>query len=159
MDQVLAAFRMTHEFLSGLASDIPAERFAEMPQGLNHPAWIIGHCCFVRDSALEMLGQATHLPPSYKNSFNMGSKITSDLASYPTADHLNEALTATYDRLTTAVKAVSADQLASPNPFESLRASLPKLADMLTFLMTTHEAIHAGQLSAWRRASGYPPKF
>jgi hypothetical protein len=37
-----------------------------------------------------------------------------------------------------------------------LKGPLPTVGDLLAHLMTTHEAAHLGQLSAWRRLLGLP---
>ena len=42
------------------------------------------------------------------------------------------------------------------NPFDSMAETLPTLADLLSYLLSTHEAMHLGQLSAWRRQLGLP---
>jgi len=34
---------------------------------------------------------------------------------------------------------------------------LPTRGDLLAHILTTHEATHLGQLSAWRRQLGFPP--
>lgn len=42
------------------------------------------------------------------------------------------------------------------SPFVEARREMPTLGDLLLYLLCTHEGIHLGQLSAWRRAQGLP---
>jgi len=54
---------------------------------------------------------------------------------------------------------ISAEQLDQTNISERMRPNLPKMHDLLSFVLTGHEAMHLGQLSTWRRVQGHPPLF
>ncbi|QDU71735.1 DinB family protein [Mucisphaera calidilacus] len=159
MRELLSSYRMNQSMIKAFLGDLPAERMAEMPGGVNPPAWIIGHLCIAGDGMLKLLGQSPVCPASYEKLFDMKSTPTDDLAAYPSKDEL----VATYEKIATMVtvvmESVTDETLNAENPMEGLRQPLPTIGDMLSFMMTVHEAMHVGQLSAWRRASGYKPLF
>lgn len=157
--EVIGTYQMNRGMMKQLASTIPAERFAEMPSGINPPAWIVGHCCYASDGMLKMLGREKKCPESYTKLFGMGSTPVSELSAYPSAEALLSLYESIGDEVVDAAGKVTAEQLAGENPVEFARDRLPTIGGMVTFMMTMHEAMHVGQLSAWRRASGFAPLF
>ena len=76
----------------------------------------------------------------------------------PTKAELLAAIREGHARVEAALDDADLDALAldDPNPIEFLREPFPTKRDFLAHLLTTHDAIHLGQLSAWRRAAGLP---
>jgi hypothetical protein len=71
---------------------------------------------------------------------------------------LLQALEDAHARLADAVMKASQEVLNQPTP-EKFRNRFPTVGALLAGLMTSHEASHNGQLSAWRRAMGLPSVF
>jgi uncharacterized damage-inducible protein DinB len=71
---------------------------------------------------------------------------------------LLQKLEEAHTRLADAVTKATPEVLAQPAP-EKIRARFPTVGVLLIGMMTSHEASHNGQLSAWRRAMGLPPVF
>lgn len=159
MNEILVSYRMNLGMVKTYLSDVSAERMAEMPAGLNPPVWIVGHLCVASDRLLGMLGGTPSCPDTYVGLFGKGSEPTDDLAAYPSKDELLGQRDKLATQLMLACESASEELLASENPMEMLRTPLPTVGDLVAFMLTSHEAMHAGQLSAWRRASGFKPLF
>ena len=88
----------------------------------------------------------------------MGAKPLVDRSKYPAKAELLKALEEAHIRLADAVSKATPEALAEPAP-ERMRARFPTVGHTILALMTSHEASHLGQLSAWRRALGMPSVF
>ena len=147
-----------------LAAAIPDDRFAEVPlPGMNPPAWLLGHVAVVGNFALSRLAAAgadaepVELP-GWRGNFGIGSAplVYADGFVPPTAAELRAAVRETHARVLAAAAAVPPDRLTEPTDPDRLADRFPTAGDLLTHLLTTHDAVHWGQLSAWRRAAGLP---
>lgn len=145
----------------GLVEAIPDEELTLQPvagQVINHPAWVLGHLAVSNDFAAESLGGQAVCPPAWAALFEQGTRPQADRSLYPTKavllDHLQRSVAAVKDRLAMA----SPQQLAGPAP-DVMRDFFPTMGNFVVFDMTTHAGTHLGQLSAWRRAKGYPALF
>ena len=88
----------------------------------------------------------------------MGAKPLDDRSAYPSKEVLLQKLAEAHHRLGDAVASAAPEKLAEPSP-ERIRNRFPTIGHMVLGLMTSHYANHLGQLSGWRRASGYPSIF
>ncbi len=157
-DNLLNVYRLCHAYGRKLAEDIPDERLAEQPlPGMNHPAWILGHLAFVGFRGEWLLTGREGWPVGYAELFAPGTACETDRSRYPSLVELLDAFDASHAALDAAVTAADDERWAAPNPGPGyLRQLLPNLGDMVAHIMSTHEATHLGQLSAWRRAAGMP---
>jgi hypothetical protein len=158
----LAQFAFQLGYCQRMLADIDNLELARQAiPGGNHPAWIVGHLCLAADNGLKMLGQPSRLDESFGKLFGRGSAPQADRGLYPTKETLVAKLASTHAALAAAVPAASAELLAKPNPLPvpMLQQALPTVGHLLSHLLTTHEAMHLGQLSAWRRAMGREPLF
>lgn len=138
-----------------LVADVPEEEFAEQPApGLNHPAWTLGHLAGAADFALSCLGAQPVAPDGWAAMFSPGTVPDPNRGAYPTKGELLNGYEAAHAALDAAAAAADPQQMAKPNPSEMMRARLPTLGDLIACVLTTHEAGHLGQLSAWRRMMG-----
>jgi hypothetical protein len=147
------------DYAKRLAEGIDDERMVEQPSpGMNHPAWIYGHLALCTDYALGLLGAPKLCPEPWTERFGPGSALLTDRSAYPSKGELLDALARGHEAV--AQRAASADPatLDQPHPFKMafLEGQITTVGEMLAHLMTTHEASHLGQLSAWRRAMGMP---
>lgn len=138
-----------------LVTDVPDEEFAEQPApGLNHPAWTLGHLIVTADYTLQLLGARPTAPDGWGTLFNPGTVPDPNRGAYPSKGELMNAYEAGHGAVNAAAAAADPNQMARPNPSEGMRARFPTLGDFVGYLLTTHEAGHLGQLSAWRRMMG-----
>jgi hypothetical protein len=153
-----------YSFLLGygrrLVADIDDARFVDQPApGVNHPAWLLGHLTIASDFGLRLLGRPRACPKAWHRDFGPGSEPKPDRSAYPSKEELTAALEAGHERVAEAVRTASAEDMALPHEIEFLRNGLPTKADLLSHLMTAHEAMHLGHLSNWRRQMGMPYLF
>jgi len=138
-----------------LVADVPDEELAEQPApGLNHPAWTLGHLTTGADFTLHLLGAKGVAPDGWAGLFAPGTVPDPNRATYPGKGELLNAYEAAHAAVDAAAAAADPAQMAKPNPLEMMRPRFPTLADLIGYLLTTHEATHLGQLSAWRRMMG-----
>ncbi len=153
----LKLFAFHHAFAHLLADPVPAGRFAEQPAaGVNHPAWIVGHLAFAADVGLKVSGVPTVCPAGWDATFGIGSVPASDPGAYPPKAELLALYDLTHERLTAAAPHADPAVLASPQPLDFLRPHMQTMGDLLSHILSSHEAFHLGQLSTWRRVLGFP---
>lgn len=154
-ETILAAFRFTLIYAEKLAADLADEELARLPHaGMNHAAWVLGHVALGSDLVALLLGQPTLTDKVWMARFGPGSTPVSDRAEYPSKDELLATMRRTHARAIELLAQATAEQLDSPNPTQFFPTEFPTVGALITHLMTTHAALHLGQLSAWRRALG-----
>jgi len=130
------------------ATDLAAQP-ANVP---NHAAWITGHLTLVRASLANLLGQPAD--PVDMRKYGPGSSPTPHAADYPTKTELLAAFNKAHAALVSALKTTKPETLAAQNPIEQLRAAAPTIGDLVVMMTASHDGLHLGQLSVWRRAMG-----
>lgn len=154
-ETILAAFHFTLVYAEKLTADLADEELARLPHaGMNHAAWVMGHVALGSDIVALLLGQATLTDQGWMATFGPGSTPVSDHAKYPSKDELRETMRRTHARAIELLAQATAEQLDAPNPTPFFPTEFPTVGALITHLMTTHTALHLGQLSAWRRALG-----
>ena len=123
---------------------------------MNHAAWIIGHLAYSSQFLATLFGADQTSTPGYAELFGMSSKPTDDPTRYPSKQQLLQALEAAHELSLQAMAKADDSVLQQPNPVEPLAKAAPTVGDLAVMLMTMHEGVHIGQLSAWRRAQGMP---
>lgn len=155
---LLHVYALNLDYARRLIADLSAEQMVAQPAlGMNHAAWVLGHLAWTCDFTGELLGVPPILGPAWAARFDYTSHPSENPADYPDKAELLEALERGHARVATAVAQTKPEQLAAPLPLEGFRDRYPTVGDLLLHLLTTHEATHLGQLSAWRRSLGQPP--
>lgn len=158
IDLLRSRFAFQLSYIKELVADIPESRFAEQPApGMNSPAWLLGHLCWAAEFVPTMLGRTPTLDDAWTERFGAWSRPSTDATLYPPKGELIAALVAAHARVEEALPLATAERLAAELPDPVFRKQLPTIGDGVVHIMTTHEAVHAGQLSAWRRIVGLPP--
>ena len=159
LDHARRCYEVHTAYGERLAADIPADRFAERPlPGLNPPVWLLGHVAVVGNFALSRVDESPVELPGWRENFGVGTEplVYADGFTPPTADDLRAAVKETHARFLAATAAVDPAHLGEPTELDRLADRFPTKGDLLTHLLTTHDAVHWGQLSAWRRGAGLP---
>jgi hypothetical protein len=154
-----SAYAWVLDYARKLADGIAEADMAVQPApGMNTPLWILGHLAIVADYAAKLLGEPRECPRPWHVAFGPGSKPDTVPEPAPTKAELLAALESQHARISAAAARVDAERLRQPHPFElaPLKAAFPTVGELLTHMMTTHPAMHLGQLSAWRRLRGLP---
>ena len=144
-------YQLIGPMLLSMAEDLSEEQLVEAWGEGNPPSWIIGHLSIANEFGVASLGGEPELLEKWMPVFGPGSP--------PTGEHPNKAeLVAMFERSSKrfleAVKSASDEQLSKDRESPILKKELPKVVDMVGHLLTTHLALHVGQLSGWRRANG-----
>jgi DinB superfamily len=159
---ILPGAKMTLGLVQAMNADIPADKFARMPDGVdtNHPAWAMGHLSIYFDMVLELLGRPELAKPNdaYMELFKNGSQCKDDPNGtiYPSKD---EIMSYFVERMNTTIDAVAAADgsvLSAANE-TMMSERFPTVGAVANFMLGHHVMMHVGQISAWRRAMGLGP--
>lgn len=155
---VVRVANFNRELLRRMLADIPAADMCKQPPGLpNHPTWLMGHLAMVRNSIAKQAGNpSADFPESWGKLFGRNSTPTADSSQYPGKDELWKTFERLHDHALRAASELTSEQLAGPHTIDVLKPAFPTLGDLLVQMLTSHDGLHAGQLSDWRRANGLP---
>lgn len=162
LDQIIRQYDFNLLYTRALVADLTEKEMTLVPSsGLdNHPAWTIGH--MVSGSALlfEDLGGKFDLSKEWSELFLRTGpgdprKPHPDNDRYPTKAAILEALNAYHERVKSQLKDIETAELEKPFSWR-YSEYMPTLFDLITFMCINHEAMHLGQLAAWRRAMNLP---
>ena len=149
----------TYQFNLGrartLVGDLSAEQMVRQPQGVvNHPAWTLGHLAASSNHLAKMLGLESTFPTAWAEAFRTGGTPSGDAADFPAKDALLVELATQHARVAGALVSADPATFAREHPHEGARKRFPTIGDYATFLISSHEGSHLGQIAAWRRALG-----
>lgn len=152
----------TYGFLQGYAQllldGVTDEQWNVQPfAGANTPSWVIGHLTMTGQFLLQQGGDAVEMDEKWGSLFGPTSQVpAAGTEGLPSPAELREAYAATHALVTERVPLLTPATFGQPNPIERMAPALPTLGDLASFILTGHESMHLGQLSAWRRAMGMP---
>ena len=151
------------EFARGLllemAKATPDDKFYEVPaQGGNHAAWNLGHIAVTDDLVRSSLGGGEPvLSTEWHEMFKGGSTCKPGANGHPSREELLDGLARSRAAVVAWFNSLSESELIEP--LSGGIAQLAKDRIMLMGSFASHEAFHAGQMSAARRVFGMPPLF
>jgi hypothetical protein len=157
IDAILRLAADNVRYGEALVLDIEDSQMAQQPAGIkNHPAWTLGHLAVSQDFILQLLETPSAIDQSWVRLFGSGGVPTDDRLNFPSKTELLNVLKSQHEKVAQVVKANFERRAAAANPFPPLVPRFPTVGDLVLHLLTTHEAVHLGQLSAWRRAKDLP---
>lgn len=125
----------------------------------NPPAFILSHLAVVHDFGLMILGKSPLCPREWQAKFGPGGK-PEDVASYAPKAELVELIDRGVNALQAAAAEAPQELLARPHGVDFFNGTpIENVADVVSLLLTTHFALHLGQLSLMRRQMGFAPLF
>lgn len=152
---LLHTWNLSLSYARRLVADVAEERMALQPApGMNHAAWVLGHLACTGDMFGGLVGLDPVCPSGWQPMFDWNSTPVADPARYPSKAELLAALDAVHGGIGATLPRVPESRWGEMMPIEEIRGFLPTLGDGFVFVMTAHENMHLGQLSAWRRAQG-----
>jgi hypothetical protein len=163
MESAIRLYAWNLQYAKALVKDLSEEQCTESgdPGLENHPAWTIGHLVTGSDMLAEDLGLERDVPEDWRELFERRGPGDPRLPeperdAYPSM----QALLAELGRQHVRVEREWREKLAQGGldaPLEwRFGDALPALSDAVGFFAVSHEAMHLGQLAAWRRARGLP---
>lgn len=152
-------YEFNHRYFHNVVADIPADQLANDPgPGFHPPGWILAHLAICTDYPLTLLGGKRRCPKEWHKAFGPMSTPPANLEDYPSKDELIAAYDEGHQAAAAAVAAATEEQVGKPHPVEILKSTvIQTIGDLVSHLMTTHEAFHISQLSSWRRQAGHDP--
>tara|TARA_B100000029_G_scaffold477096_1_gene521822 strand:- start:18 stop:575 length:558 start_codon:yes stop_codon:yes gene_type:complete len=145
---------------------VPYEQWFEMPLGITHVAWHVGHMAI----AEYFLGLAlvrgaqdedqAIIPGNYRELFGYGSQVSGDQAIYPSPPELLSVLAAVHDQVIKETQALPDAVLDEPVVFDDPEFDHHPVFDLKGGALewsTYHEHVHIGSIGLLRRQLGAAP--
>lgn len=153
--EMLNSYALTLEYLRWMVADLDERQMVCQPKGIvNHPAWTMGHLVYSDQAIGGEIGLAPWLPSDWEKRFGTGSTPVADPTAYPGKTSLLETLKDGQQRLTQRLKAMGEVAMAEPLPDVRYRDRIPTVGHAVLHILTSHTAMHVGQITVWRRAMG-----
>ncbi len=162
IDIIVNQYDFNLDYAKKLVEDLNEDQMTTIPsKGLdNHPAFTIGH--LISGSALmaEDLGAKFEMPDNWTDLFLRRGpgdprKPDSNKNKYPSKQELINELEHQHNKVKDLLKKIDENKL-NENLKWRFNSYMPTLLDIVYFMCINHEAMHLGQLAAWRRAMGLP---
>ncbi|MGB5847034.1 MAG: DinB family protein [Ignavibacteriaceae bacterium] len=160
IESIIAQYDFNLEYAKALVNDLTGDQMTIIPAtGLdNHPAFTLGH--LVSGSALlaEDLGAAFEMLEDWVDLFlrkGPGDPRKPDLdkSKYPSKHLLLRELESQHNKVKMLLNNLDERKLSEIIKWR-FSNYMPTLLDIIVFMCINHEAMHLGQLAAWRRAMG-----
>ncbi len=157
---ILRSYAFNLSYARKLVEDVDEKLMAHSPgPGLeNHPAFTLGHLCSAAAMTSRYLDGPYQFEPSWEPLFRRKGPgdprlPESKLDVYPPKSKLMDKLEELHALVDELIHDMSENRFNDPVQwrFDSM---YPTTGDLLFFMCVTHEAMHLGQLAAWRRAMG-----
>jgi len=155
---LLITWRRNGAYALRLVGDLSEDQMIAQPVAghvMNHPAWLMAHLNCYNEVIARMLRRQLKDDP-VDHPFGMKSTPSAAASDYPQRAMAIEAYRRSHDDAEQALQEADEGVFSEPAPLPRWRTAHPKIADMALMLMSKHESLHLGQLSAWRRAMGLP---
>jgi hypothetical protein len=160
IDTILNQYDFNLAYAMRLVGDLTDEQMTITPAtGLvNHPAWTLGHLASASALLTEDLGAEIDFPKEWSVLFlrkGPGDPTLPDpdTAKYPSKKDLLDELRRQHEKVKQLVRQQTDDELKKSVQWK-FNDHMPTLFDVVVFFCINHEAMHLGQLAAWRRAMG-----
>ncbi len=152
----LFLFNFNLKYAHKLVNDLSEEQLQLQPMpGMNTPLWILGHLAVATDYGLMIFGKEKQFSEDWHTGFSPMTPPGTAPSMIPSKAELLAALDKGHAAFEKLLKAeATPEKLAAPNPFDFLIEAFPTVGQLCSHMLTTHEAVHLGQISAWRRAAG-----
>ena len=162
VDNIIKQYNFNLEYAKALVQDLTETQMTTVPAaGLdNHPAFTLGHLISGSADLASDLGAAFEMPENWADLFvRLGPgdprKPDPDQNKYPLKQALIIELENQHNKVKRLLKDTNEDQLNEPLTWRFANF-MPNLIDVVTFMCINHEAMHLGQLAAWRRSMDLP---
>lgn len=162
MDTIISSIIRQYDFnlsyAKALVIDIPDKLMTYVPAAglFNHPAFTLGHLVSGSALIIEDLGEVAVLPSGWTELFQRKgpddqTRPDEDSDKYPAKNELLSQLELQHNKVKYCLAHITDEQLNKETKWR-FDIYLPTLLDVIMFMCINHEAMHLGQLAAWRRA-------
>jgi len=139
-----------------LIADLYQEQMILQPgPEVNHPAWVFCHLNTYLPIIQAICREETYPDPK-DSPYGMNSHPQADASLYPGKEELLNEFVKGHEEAEKALRSAPASMLEKDISLGRWKDSMKINLTILTYLMSLHENLHLGQLSAWRRVQGLP---
>lgn len=151
----------TRQYLTMLVGGLTEEQLDLVPiDGFHSARWLLTHIATTGDFGLKLLGLPTKCLRTWQVAYAPGSDGVTHPEIRPSKVELLAKIADIYEQLAQGLESASQELLAEPHGLALLqRTSIQTKGHLVSHLITTHFAVHLGQLSAMRRQMGLPHLF
>lgn len=155
-DLVIATYRFNLNYLKRLCENISEEKlFEKQLDGFNSAGWILGHIAVEAEDVIQHLAiDAPPVPQQWVKWFRVGSGKVNSLEGLPTKIELLSLMEARYEALAKAYSTLTDEQKSGPHPSQFLKSVYTNLDQWYAHHLTSHIAIHCGNLVVWKKLIG-----
>ena len=160
IDTILNQYDFNLAYAQRLVNGVTEEQMTTAPAAglMNHPAWTLGHLASASALLTEDLGGQIDFPIEWSELFlrkGPGDPAVPDpdTSKYPSKKDLLDELKRQHEKVKQLVREHTEDELQKTVKWK-FSDHMPALFDVIVFFCVNHEAMHLGQLAAWRRAMG-----
>lgn len=161
-DSILLAYAWNLRYAGYLTADLSEQQWTQHggPGLENHATWTLGHLVTGSDMLAEDLGLERQAPEAWRELFERRGPgderlPTRDIANYPAGEAVLAELDRQHRRVSERWADMTEEELAMRIPWR-FEGHYPTVRGVALFMAVTHEALHLGQLAAWRRSLGLP---
>ncbi|MCP4440837.1 MAG: DinB family protein [Aureispira sp.] len=148
-------------YVQELVKDVVPKEMTFCPaKGLeNHPAFTLGHLVSGAALTVKYLGGIFELPEGWESLFLRNGPgdprfPEKDVTKYPSKKELLVELEQQHQKIKELLHNTDIERLEKEAKEWRFYKFMPNLLDCTVFMCINHEAMHLGQLAAWRRAMG-----
>ncbi len=155
---VLRSWAHQRGYAQRLVADLSDEDMVSQPVAgvtMNHPAWVLSHLTLYAGIVGAML-RGEEFEDPLKHRHGRESRPVNDVNEYPRKEALLAEYFRVHDDAARVLGEVGTGALEREMTLPRWRERWPRVGDAVIHLMLHHEAVHLGQISAWRRAGGRP---
>jgi uncharacterized damage-inducible protein DinB len=155
-ETIITLFNFQLLYLKKIIRNIPEERLYERQlYGFNSAGWLLGHICVeAEDVFIHLNISYSKLEPNWSIWFKNSTGDIKSLNDLPTKDQLLSKLEERYALLSSVYLNLSDDERLTKHPSEMLKKVFPNLDSWFAHHLTTHIAIHCGNIVVWKKMIG-----
>ncbi len=157
---IIRQYDFNLKYATALVLDLSEDQMTTVPSSglVNHPAFTLGHLISGSAGLVEDLGGKFEMPDAWVDLFLRKGpgdprKPDTDKNKYPAKEMLLRELDKQHTRVKILLSRLDQDELNKDIQWR-FSSYMPTLLDLIAFMCINHEAMHLGQLAAWRRAMG-----
>ena len=161
IETIIKQYDFNLAYAQALVEDVHEDKMTFVPSvGLeNHAAFTLGHLVSASAMLVEDLGGKFEMPENWEKLFIRKGPGDTTLPHpnkqlYPSKEALLFELEHQHEKVKRSLLSLNEAKLNEPFTWRFNRY-FPSLLDLVVFMCLQHEAMHLGQLAAWRRAMGY----
>ena len=162
VEAILKQYDFNLDYSKALVQDLSKEQMTSVPSpGFeNHPAFTLGHLVSGSAMMAEDLGASFEMQANWQDLFLRKGPGDPRMPEpnknkYPTKEELLKALEEKHKVVKQLLLGMEEHKLNEKIKWRFSKY-MPSLLDLVIFMCVNHEAMHLGQLAAWRRAMNLP---